>query len=98
MPRPMQFVTNCVNANGGDIRAMVDSATSIERSTFLRYVDRDQLRELEKSLGYSVGHERGLHMSNDWAVSYHKSTYRGRPCRYFCWSAIEYIFCHPTQG
>lgn len=42
-------------------------------------------RELTKSRG-------GLRWKDDWAISYHKSVYRGEPCYYYCHSAIEYVF------
>ena len=85
-----QFHTTCVSANGNDITVMVDNSTEITRRTFLKYIDRENFRECEKSLGYvSRG---GLAMANDHAVSYYKSHYRGRKCVYFYWSAIEYIF------
>ena len=60
---------------------------------FLRGIKSQEAEEkLEKSLGYAVGKEGGLHMKEDWAVSYHKSEFEDKPCVYFTWSAIEYIF------
>jgi hypothetical protein len=88
-----QFETCCVNSDGPSITAMVDNARDITRRTFLRHVDRDNLASVEASLKYDTGTERGgLRMSKDYHVSYHRSTYRGRPCVYFRHSAIEYIF------
>ncbi len=88
----MRFETTCVNARGDDIIEMVDGEREITRNTFKKHVDKSELRELEIQLGYEQHASRGLIMANDWHVSYHKSRYRGRPCVYFDWSAIEYVF------
>lgn len=86
--RSYVYVTNCVQAAGHDIQAMVDDSRDITRRTFLRYVDKASLAELERDLGYGSW----LHMASDWHVSYSRSRYRGRPCVYFTQSAIEYVF------
>ncbi len=84
----MHFLTNCISADGDDINAMKEASTMIKRRTFLSHVDLKSMCDLERSLGY----DRGFPMSRDWHVSYHKSTYQGKPCVYFVWSAIEYVF------
>lgn len=90
---PKTFVCDCVSCGDGRaIQDMVDRSRQITRRTFLRHVDREEMRRIEGMLSYATGSERGLHMANDWAVSYHKSRFRGRPCVYFDWSAIEHIF------
>jgi len=55
-------------------------------------VDRESLAVVEEVLGYEDHHSKGLTMSQDWHVSYHRSVYRGHPCVYFDHSSIEYIF------
>lgn len=55
-------------------------------------MDRENLREIECQLGYALHSRRGLTMARDYHVSYHKSRFRGQPCVYFRWSAIEYVF------
>lgn len=85
--------TCCVTAEGADIEDMVDNARDISRRTFLRYVDRAGLFEIEVGLGYATHPSRGLTMAGDWHVSYHKSRYQGRPCVYFRQSMIEHVFC-----
>jgi len=93
MNNDKRYICNCVSSGDGRaIREMVDRARDITRRTFLRHVSRDDLDECERALSYAVGRERGLRMANDWHVSYHRSTFRGRPCVYFRYSAIEYIF------
>jgi hypothetical protein len=97
-----RFETDCVSCPGDDagavIGAMVDEATEISRRTFLRYVEPDNLRALERALNYEAHPRRGLTMAGDWAVSYFRSTFRGRPCVYFVWSAIEHVFTAAGDG
>jgi hypothetical protein len=68
---------------------MIEAARGITRRTFLKHVDRAELRDMEKGLGYERG---GLMMASDWAVSYHRSTLHGKRCYYFRHSAIEHVF------
>lgn len=84
-----QYETCCVNSTAEAIHAMVDAARDITWRTFAR---RCEWHQWAHDMTYAVGAERGLHLAADWAVSYHKSTYRGRPCYYIRHSAIEYIF------
>lgn len=89
----LHFALTCVSANGDDIHAMTEAAHPITRGTFVRYVASASLRSVERDLGYHTGPGgNGLHMARDWSVNYFRSTYRGRPCVYFCWSGIEHIF------
>lgn len=92
--RSWTYETNCIGSDGQSIQTMIDGASDISRSTFLRYVDRGSLEAIEQSIGYASSSSRNgeLRMAGDWHVSYHRSTYRGRPCVYFRWSAIEHIF------
>ena len=73
---------------------MVDEGREITRKTFLKHVDKTDMREVEKDLGYRTqhGYGHGLTMASDWAVRYFKSKFNGKPCVYFQWSAIEHIF------
>jgi hypothetical protein len=83
-----RFHTNCICANGNSINEMKDNARNITYRTFLSHVDTENFKEIEKNLGY----DRYLRLKNDWHVSFHKSKYRSKPCVYFSWSGIEYIF------
>lgn len=69
---------------------MVDAARSITFATFRR--NCAGVQDWARSMGYSIAGERGLHLKDDWAVSYHKSVYSGRPCYFIRHSAIEYIW------
>lgn len=91
-----QFITTCVNAKGEDIDAMNRAARDVTYDTMRRTVG-DAFVEVQRELNYDVPstprRERiGLTMRSDWAVSYHRSTYQGRPCLFFRWSHIEHIF------
>lgn len=92
-----RFRFNCVSAPGGDsagdhINEMKRNSLNIARSTFLRKIDRKEMKDIELSLGYFSNHKKGLVMKNDWHVSYWKSNYNGKPCYYFQHSGIEYVF------
>ena len=86
------FVTNCVGAIGEDINDMTDVSTQITRKTFLKHIDKQELKSIEEKLGYMSHYKQGLTMSRDYHVSYWKSKYQDKPCVYFAHSCIEYIF------
>lgn len=91
----MNFIGDCVGWPSHDVSnlsAMVDSAIDITRRTFLKHVDRVEMRGMEASLGYAQHPKQGLTMAADWAVSYHRSKLHGRTVYYFRHSAIEYVF------
>lgn len=88
-----RFVTNCINSTSEAISPMVDAARDIiSRRTFLKHVDRDDLRQVERECGYDTHPKQGLTMAGDYHVSYHRSEFRGKRCYYFRWSAIEFVF------
>lgn len=89
------YEIRCIEAVGEDIGDMVDTELTITRRTFRRYVDHANLAALEAELGYDKHPKQGLTMAGDWHVSYHRSTYQGRPCVYFAWSGIEHVFTDP---
>lgn len=82
------FLIDCTQANGRDINNMKETGREITRRTFLKYVNTESLKTVEKNLGY----DRDFPMSRDWHVSYHRGTYRGVPAVWFIWSCIEHIF------
>ena len=90
-----QFKNSCVDTPRHEVKAlsaMIDSNTDITRRTFLKHVDREELKHLEADLGYAQHPSHGLTMANNWHVSYHRSKWNGRRCYYFCWSGIEHYF------
>jgi len=90
-----QYITNCVNSTAENIDEMVDNAKELTYKTFIKYVN---WKDASRLLNYDTHYKRGLLLKNDWAVSYHKSTYIGLPCFYVRWSAIEWIFIKSTEG
>ena len=83
-----RYVHACPDSTYEDISDMTDKSVDISRRTFIKYVNQEDRQELERSLGYG----RDFPISGDWHVSYSKSEYRGSPCVYLTWSAIEHIF------
>jgi hypothetical protein len=81
---------NCPNVPA--LVRCIDDSREITRRTFRRHVNHESLEDLEASLGYESHPSRGLTMAGDWYVTYHKSTYKGRPCVYLRYSGIEYLF------
>ena len=92
------YYSNCVGwpkkyvGCDGGLMDMCSDAIDIYRETFLKHVDRQELRELEEALGYAAHPSRGLTMAGDWSVSYHRSKFMGERVYFFCHSAIEYVF------
>ena len=88
-----RYVTNCVNVPESDVDAlieMIDNAKDTSYDALSRRVGVPLLKE--HFPGYAWGSERGLRMTKDYAVSYHRSTFKGKRVYYVRWSAIEYIF------
>lgn len=86
---PFYFLTSCEQwHNGDDINEMKAQAETITRYTYLKRVDVESRKEIEKQLGY----DHYFPMSKDWHVSYYKSYFVGKPVYYFTWSGIEHIF------
>lgn len=87
--KPFIFRTTCVESFGPDIHDMVEQAKPVTRRTFLRHCETAQV---EAQLGYERDRRHGLTMAQDPYVRYYRSRYQGKPCYFFVWSAIEYIF------
>lgn len=75
------------------IDAMVNGSTEVSARTFRRRCDWTQASEM---LGYDQC-PPGLRLDTDFAVSFHKSHFKGRPCYYIVHSAIEYVFVSPEH-
>lgn len=89
------FETTCISADGDDIIEMRRSAKEVGYRTMLKHVGAEEFLAVQHQIGYDVpgrGERTGLTMKRDWAVTYYRSTYQGRPCFYFVWSHIEHIF------
>ena len=94
----MPYYSNCVSWPAEDVTAegglsdMISQRVEITRRTFLKHVNRDDLTEIEDSLGYARHPRKGLCMAGDFHVNYYKSRLHDRPCVYFTHSAIEHVF------
>lgn len=93
-----RFVTTCVNSTREAISPMVDAEQDITRRTFLKHVNRDELADIERHLGYASHPRGGLTMAGDFHVAYYRSTFRGNRCYFFRWSAIEHVFVEASNG
>ena len=95
------YLNNCVNWWRDDVRSkgglidMVQDAVEITRRTFVRHVDRQELREQELTLGYCRHPKQGLTMASDGCVRYYKSKLHGELVYFFDNSSIEYVFARP---
>lgn len=78
-----------------ELHSMYDRNRAITFRTFAKHVD---VQPIAEALGYAFDRNaRGLRLSKDWAVRFHKSVFKGQPCYYLVWSAIDHIFMHPHQ-
>lgn len=81
------YLTNCTEADGPSITEMVDHATEITYDSLRRMVGVAQLMSL-----FPVYLENSPKMKDDPYVKYFRSTFKGRPCLFVEWSAIEFVF------
>ena len=97
-----QFSTGCVNSTAELIDAMTETSREITWRTFSQHVPAELLQATAPFSMYQYHGEHTnpitgeqtcpLHLSNDYAVTFHKGTYDGKPCYYIVHSCIEYIF------
>lgn len=84
------YKTNCTLALAEDIESMVDGSREITYETFMRHVSDYDLEALFPF--YNWRGRGGLTLRNDYAVSFFKGNYVGKPVYYVQHSCIEYIF------
>ncbi len=90
-----KFYSSCVDwpKSINSLNIIIDNSIEITRKTFLSKINKEELKQIEKELGYdSHWKQGGLLMCNDWHVSYHKSKLGKKTVYYFSHSSIEYIF------
>jgi hypothetical protein len=86
-----QFITSCVNCQ--DVPAleeMIDNGQEITYEEFISHVGEEEVAEFFPDYDWHGG--GGLTLEKDWAVTYEKSTYQGRPVVFMNHSAIEYVW------
>lgn len=85
-----EYWGNCINSNANDINSMVDSARRVTWKTFKRKVD-DAKRFL-KDIGATFKETTDKDIEDsDW-IAFNKGIFKGKPCYFVEWSAIEWIF------
>lgn len=96
-----KYYCDCTGWDTDDIDGLneiIDERTEITRGSFLRKVDREDLKRVEESLGYADHPSRGLTMAGDWHVEYFRSVWHGQTVYGFRYSAIEYVFIPGASG
>lgn len=91
--RKYQYLTNCTVSTGELIEDMVDHDEAIE-ITWRTFRDRIYLAELKDLFPVYDWDGRGLHIKDDYHVTFHRSEYAGVRCYYVQQSGIEYIFTY----
>jgi hypothetical protein len=90
-----KYFNNCVNWEDRKVNqliSMIDDSIEITRKTFLEHIELPELRGIEISLGYSEHPKKGMMMSQDCYVTYHRSKINTKRVYYFTQSGIEHIF------
>lgn len=90
----MKFYCDCVNWPKSDVHAdgglidLVEKRITIKRKTFIKKVDKQNLKKVEAALGY----DKDFRMCRDWHVEYFRSKHHDKTVYGFIHSAIEYVF------
>lgn len=86
------FRTTCINSTAKKINDMTDAA----KPTTWRAIKAncEWADRWADGMGY-VTRGKGLRIEKDFAISFHKSTYDGKPCYYIDHSRIEHVW---TKG
>ena len=85
------YAGTCIESTCERITDMIEHARPVTLRTLRKHCVG--LRDWERDMGYAVGAgKKGLRLKNDWAVSFHKSRYDGRPCYFIDHSRIERIW------
>lgn len=99
-----RYFKSCVDFTGDEVEhllAMLDSEaeTRVTLATLRRHCGAAVISAWATGHGYELSKRRGLTMAGDYAISYHRSIYRGERCYFIRWSGIEFIWvprCCPT--
>lgn len=91
---PMHMIARCTDipmAQVADLQDMTERGRQISYATARRHIGRDALAAAFPGYDWSR-RPQGLTMRRDWHVEYYRSRFRGAPCIYVKWSAIEFVF------
>lgn len=92
--KKLPFFNNCVNWEQKDmalLHELIDESNACTRSVFLKRMDPDSFKEMERSLGYN----QNVKMKDDWHVQYKHHPLSG--AYFLVHSAIEYVFAGPEE-
>ncbi len=86
------YFINCIDwpFNINLLNDMIDNAIEITWSTIVKHCDIQDIKDLFPCYDYEG--KGGLHIKNDYAVSFYRSKLKEKRIYYICHSAIEYIF------
>lgn len=93
-----ELFTRCCDglATSDELHAMYDTEKEVSYRVFAQNTDLDAIAE---QLGYVKGrHAKGLRLRDDYAVRFYRAVFRGVPCYYMDWSAIDHIFLTSTES
>ena len=94
-----RFVGRCDNLEAEHLDDYDQSERSITARTFQRHLGAEACRDLEIELGYRSSNglltTPGLTLASDYAASFGKGRWRGRPCVCCHWSAYHHIWLIP---
>lgn len=83
------FKTTCVNSTAERIERMTENAKKVTYNELAKAIGEIELKIIFPTYKWNG---KGLELKNDYAVSFYKSKYMGKPCYYIVHSMIEYIF------
>lgn len=90
--------TNRVNQDFVDsIEQMREDEKEVGWRTLIRRIDFRDIARLFPFYDWK-GYGNGLHIKDDYAVSFHRSKYNGQRCYYIQHSAFEYIFMAQNEA
>lgn len=92
-PNKAKLITTCVECSQSDVPDLHDMCNRGREISYKTFAHRVDISKVAQKLGYVVRpDQKGLRLSQDWCVRFYRSMWKGRPCYYMNWSAIEYIF------
>lgn len=86
------FETTCVSAAAEEVAEFDATSREVSYATIAKHCAG--LNEVFPDYNRSTG----LHLGRDWAVSFYKGKFRGKPCYVVMWSAIHHFFVQQSQG
>lgn len=92
MATKLPLVARCIeipSEHVDDLFALYAAERLVTFTTFARHCD---WKPFARNHGYAIGRQKGLHLKDDRCVRFYRSVWRGSPCYYMDWSAIDHIY------